>query len=253
MNPALRLAVGATVALAAAACVPTDESAQNPRFTLVVGIDVSGSFQNSGSYDNALKFAALYLEAHLNGFGGLNVPTAVFVGSVGGSRRGEAKTFHPIHDFLGKDADQIEADLREWFPSEDRLTDFNTFFAQSADLIKQRGLVLAPLNMVLFTDGVPDVSRDAAPVDPYSTIDVSPLEYLSRSVTVRILYPTPPVAASWRSSVSRRRVRLWTQDAEVMSGWSAQVRPELSMEDQDLLWTWVTDNVDFRVRRERIL
>jgi hypothetical protein len=25
------------------------------------------------------------------------------------------------------------------------------------------------------------------------------------------------------------------------------------MADQDLLWTWVLDNVDFRVRRERIL
>ena len=250
MKPALRLAVGAMVALAA--CVPTDEAARTPRYTLVMGIDVSGSFHNSGSYDDALRFAALYLEAHLNGFGGLQVPTAVFVGSVGGSRRGEAKTFHPIHDFLGKDRKQIEADLREWFPSEDQLTDFNTFFAQSAELIKQRGLTLAPLNLVLFTDGVPDVARDLDE-DPYTTIDVSPLEYLSRSVTIRVLYPTPIVASSWRSGVSRRRVRLWTQDAEVMRGWSAQLGPGLAMEEQEPLWTWVLDNVDFRVRRERIL
>ena len=250
MKPALRLAVGAMVALAA--CVPTDEAARTPRYTLVMGIDVSGSFHNSGSYDDALRFAALYLEAHLNGFGGLQVPTAVFVGSVGGSRRGEAKTFHPIHDFLGKDRKQIEADLREWFPSEDQLTDFNTFFAQSAELIKQRGLTLAPLNLVLFTDGVPDVAQDLDE-DPYTTIDVSPLEYLSRSVTIRVLYPTPIVASSWRSGVSRRRVRLWTQDAEVMRGWSAQLGPGLAMEEQEPLWTWVLDNVDFRVRRERIL
>jgi hypothetical protein len=238
--------------VALAACVPTDEAARTPRYTLVIGIDVSGSFQNSGSYDDALRFAALYLEAHLNGFGGLQVPTAVFVGSVGGSRRGEAKTFHPIHDFLGKDRKQIEADLREWFPSEDQLTDFNTFFAQSADLINQRGLTLAPLNLVLFTDGVPDVARDLDE-DPYTTIDVSPLEYLSRSVTIRVLYPTPIVASSWRSGVARRRVRLWTQDAEVMRGWSAQLGPGLAMEEQEPLWTWVMDNVDFRVRRERIL
>ena len=251
MKSALRLAVGAMVALAA--CVPTDEAARAPRYTLVMGIDVSGSFHNSGSYDDALRFAAYYLEAHLNGFGGLQVPTAVFVGSVGGSRRGEAKTFHPIHDFLSKDRDQIEADLREWFPSEDQLTDFNTFFAQAADLIKQRGLTLAPLNVVLFTDGVPDVAGGSGSEDPYTTIDVSPLEYLSRSVTVRVLYPTPTVASSWRSGVSRRRVRLWTQDAEVMRGWDAQFRPGLAMEEQDLLWTWVLDNVDFRVRRERIL
>jgi hypothetical protein len=70
---------------------------------------------------------------------------------------------------------------------------------------------------------------------------------------VRILYPTPPVAASWRSNVARKRVRLWTQDAEVMAGWNAQVRPNLDMEEQELLWVWVADNVDFRVRRERIL
>ena len=250
MKPALRLAVGAMVAVAA--CVPTDEAARAPRYTLVMGIDVSGSFHNSGSYDDAVKFAAYYLEAHLNGFGGLQVPSAVFVGSVGGSRRGEAKAFHPIHDFLGKDGDQIEADLREWFPSEDQFTDFNTFFEQAADLIKQRGLVLAPLNMVLFTDGVPDVARGSQE-DPYTSIDVSPLEYLSRSVTIRVLYPSPTVASSWRRGVARRRVRLWTQDAEVMRGWDAQFRPGVAMEEQDLLWTWVLDNVDFRVRRERIL
>ena len=251
MKRVLRFAVGGLLALAA--CVPSEESARAPRYTLVIGIDVSGSFQNSGSYDDALRFAAHYLEAHLNGFGGLQVPTAVFVGSVGGTRQGEAKTFHPIHDFLGHDRDQIEADLRKWFPSEDQLTDFNTFFVQAADLIKARGLTLAPLNMVLFTDGVPDVTGDSQPVDPYTAIDVSPLEYLSRSVTVRVLYPSPTVAASWRSGVSRRRVRLWTQDAEVMMGWNAQVRPDIAMEEQELLWTWVSDNVDFRVRRERIL
>lgn len=82
MKPALRLALGAMVVLAA--CVPTDETMRTPRYTLVMGIDVSGSFHNSGSYDDALRFAAYYLEAHLNGFGGLQVPTSVFVGSVGG-------------------------------------------------------------------------------------------------------------------------------------------------------------------------
>ena len=251
MKPVAPFAVGAL--LAVAACVPAGESARAPRYTLMVGIDVSGSFHSSGSYDDAVRFAAHYIEAHLNGFGDLRVPTDVFVGSVGGTRQGEAKTFHPIHDFLGKDRDQIEADLREWFPSEDQLTDFNTFFAQAADLINQRGLTLAPLNVVLFTDGVPDVERGSEPVDPYAAIDVSPLEYLSRSVTLRVLYPTPSVAANWRSGVSRKRVRLWTQDAEVMRGWDAQVRAGLAIEEQDLLWTWVTDNVDFRVRRERIL
>ena len=250
MKRILRLALGGALALAA--CVPTDEEPRTPRFTLVIGIDVSGSFRNSGSYDDALSFTSHYIEAHLKGFGDLQVPSDVFVGAVGGERRGEAKTFHPIHDFQGKDSDQIEADLREWFPSDDQLTDFNTFFVQAADLMKSRGLTLAPLNMVLFTDGVPDVSGSEG-MNPYETIDLGPLEYLSRSVTVRVLYPTPPVASSWRSGVSRRRVRLWTQDREVMVGWNAQVKPDLAIEDQELLWKWVMDNVDFRVRRERIL
>ena len=114
MKRTFRFAVAGALALAA--CVPTEEG-QTPRYTLVVGIDVSGSFRNSGSYDDALSFAAHYLEAHINGFGGLQVPTDVFVGSVGGQRRGEAKTFHPIHDFLGKDRNRIEADLKAWFPS----------------------------------------------------------------------------------------------------------------------------------------
>jgi len=236
-----------------AACVPTDDAARAPRYTLIMGIDVSGSFQNSGNYDDAIEFAATYLEAHLNGFGGLRVPTDVFVGSVGGSRRGEAKTFHPIHDFRGKGQEQIQADLLEWFPSADQLTDFNTFFSQTAELIQQRGLTLAPLNVVIFSDGIPDVSGDVVPDDRYKTIDVSPLEYLSRSVTVRLLYPDPTVAARWRGDVSRRRVRLWTQDHEVMAGWQAQMQPNVRLEEQDLLWGWVADNVDFRVRRERIL
>ena len=48
--------------LALAACVPDENSARAPRYTLVIGIDVSGSFQNSGSYDDALSFAAHYLD-----------------------------------------------------------------------------------------------------------------------------------------------------------------------------------------------
>lgn len=240
-------------ALALSACVPSADSARTPKYTMVLGIDVSGSFLRSGRYDDAIDFAAHYLYAHLNGFGGLRVPTAVFVGSVGGTRPGEAKTFHPIHDFQNKTPEQIDADLREWFPPEDRLTDFNTFFLQASDLIKQRGLILSPLNIVLFTDGVPDVSRSAEAENPYEAIDVSPLEFLSRSVTVRLLYPDPTVAANWRREVSRRRVRLWTQDAEVMDGWRAQLQPGLPLEEQAALWTWIKDNVDFRVRRERII
>ena len=91
MNRAAWFAVGGLLALAA--CVPSDDSARAPRYTLMIGIDVSGSFQNSGSYEDAVRFASHYLEAHLNGFGGLQVPTDVFVGSVGGTTQGKRRRF----------------------------------------------------------------------------------------------------------------------------------------------------------------
>ncbi len=233
-------------------CTPASDSARAPKYTMVIGIDVSGSFLDSGKYDDAVRFAALYIYAHLNGFGDLRVPSALFVGSVGGMRPGEAKTFHPIHDFQGKSPEQLDLDLRAWFPPEDNLTDFNTFFSQVSDLVKQRGLILSPLNVVLFSDGIPDLTAGQEATERYSTLDVSPLEYLSRSVTVRLLYPDPTVATEWRRNVQRRRVRLWTQDAEVMDGWTAQFKEDLTFEEQDELWAWISDNVDFRVRRERI-
>jgi hypothetical protein len=111
------LAAGAALALAA--CAPAQGGAP-PRNTLVIGIDVSGSFR--GHYDDAIDFAAHYLYGHLNGLGGLRPPTAVFVGSVGGEQVGEVKSFHPIHDFTGKSIEQIAASLREWFPQQDLVT-----------------------------------------------------------------------------------------------------------------------------------
>ena len=247
MSP--RRAVAATVlaaALGLTGCAPA-ESGSTPRNTLVMGIDVSGSFRRH--YDDAIEFTALYLYGHLNGLGGLRVPTAVFVGSVGGEQAGEVKSFHPIHDFQGKSVEQIAASLREWFPMQDQVTDFSTFFDRAATLIKRQNLVLAPLNVVLVSDGLPDVP--AVPGDslgPYAQVQVGPLEYLSRSTTVRLLYPTPTVAVRWERGVERNRVRLWTVDAQVMAGWREQMVPGVPLNAQERLWKWIADNVDFRVR-----
>jgi hypothetical protein len=233
-------------ALALAAGAPA-QSGTPPRNTLVVGIDVSGSFRRH--YDDAIDFAAHYLYGHLNALGGLRAPTAVFVGSVGGERAGEVKSFHPIHDFQGKGVADIAASLREWFPQQDQVTDFNTFFDRAATLVKRQNLVLAPLEVVILTDALPDVP--ATPGDtlgPYRQVQVGPLEYLSRSTTVRLLYPTPTVAVNWERGVDRRRVRLWTVDAQVMAGWRGQLTPGAPPEAQDGLWKWISDNVDFRVR-----
>jgi hypothetical protein len=77
---------------------------------------------------------------------------------------------------------------------------------------------------------------------------VDELEFLSRNITVRLLYPTPTVAVGWEKGVKRDRVRLWTLDAQVMGGWHAQLASDRSPDAQAKLWRWVDDNVDFRVR-----
>ncbi len=78
--------------------------------TLFIGVDVSGSFKHD--YDNAMIFLAHYIYGHLHELGGLAKPQALFVASIGGKKSGEPKSFHPIHDFEGKDIEQIKK-LRE--------------------------------------------------------------------------------------------------------------------------------------------
>jgi hypothetical protein len=66
------------------------------------------------------------------------------------------------------------------------------------------------------------------------------------------LYTSPQVAVRWEQEVPRRRVRMWTVDDEVMDGWSSQIAPGRALEQQEALWTWIKENVDFRVRRRLI-
>ena len=248
----LRLGVPLAAALLVGCSRAEDQEADKPATsTLILGIDVSGSFRDARLYDDAVEFAANYIYAHLNGLGGLKVPTSVFVASVGGARPGEPKAFHPINDFQNRSVAQIAADLRAWYPSTDEYTDFNAFFQRVSGLIKERGLILAPLNVIVLSDGVPDVppgTKLAAGETPYQRIDLSPLEYLSRSVTVRLLYASPTVGENWKKQVRRKRVRLWTEEAQVMAGWHTQVKPDVPLDQQADLWKWVADNVDFRVR-----
>ncbi|GAC1454025.1 MAG: hypothetical protein PVSMB1_02880 [Gemmatimonadaceae bacterium] len=235
----------AILAMLLFACAPNPQSERVAKSTLVVGIDVSGSFRSGGRYDSAIDFAANYLYAHIHGLGGLRVPTALFVGTVGGDVPGETKSFQPIHTFQGMTVREIATFLRREYPSRDGLTDFNPFFSRVATLIQRQGLVLAPLNVVILSDGVPDAPGIAG---RYDRIDVSPLEYLSRSVTVRVLFPSPTIAVDWEHKVKRHRVRMWTVDNEVMATWRKQYAPDASPEGQGALWKWISDNVDFRVR-----
>jgi hypothetical protein len=244
MRRALASAVLAALVLG---CTPPKDGPP-PRSTLVVGLDVSGSFRKSGKFDDALEFAALYIYAHMKGFRGLKQPTDVFIGTMGGQKTGEAKTFHPIQDITGKSPAQIEASLRAWFPEMDPITDYNAFFERVAVHVQRQNLGLQPLSVVMFSDGVPDIPG-AKGDELYRRINVKPLEFLSRSVTVRLLYASPRVAQRWEKNVPRKRVRLWTQDADVMRGWRRHMVASKPMERQDSLWSWMENVVDFRVRR----
>ena len=250
----MRRAAGLALALSVLACAPSGRAGP-PRSTLIIGLDISGSFRHNPAFAGAIEFAALYIYGHLNGVGGLQQNTAIFVGELGGERPGQAKVFHPIQDLSGLSPDQIAANLRGWFPQEDPITDFNAFFQRAALHVRRNNLALAPLNVVLFSDGEPDypgASRMTAD-EKYKRVDLSPMEYLSRNVTVRLLYAAPPIAQLWEREVPRKRVRLWTQDAEVMRGWRRHVVEGAPMAKQDSLWSWVQNVVDVRVRRERVL
>lgn len=234
------------VASALAGCAPKTDS-QKPRLTMFVGVDTSGSFGSSGYYDDSITFLAHYLYGHLNNLGGLAVPRELFVGSIGGRSADEPKAFHPIHDFVGKTVEQIEADLRAWFPPIDTLTDFNAFFRQVARISKERNLVLAPISLVVVSDGIPDANGQTGAA-AYASLDLSSLEYLTRNLTLRLTYASPKVGDQWRRLVPRQRVRMWTVEAEVMKGWKEQMAPDVELAQQERLWKWVRDNVDYRVR-----
>jgi hypothetical protein len=209
---------------------------------------VSGSFRKSGKFEDAIEFAALYIYAHMKGFRDLRQPTDVFIGTMGGQKTSEAKTFHPIQDLTGKSPAQIEASLRAWFPETDPITDYNAFFERISVHVQRQNLGLQPLSIVMFSDGIPDIPG-AKGDELYRRIDVKPLEFLSRSVTVRLLYASPRVAQRWEKHVPRKRVRLWTQDADVMQGWRRHMVASTPLERQDSLWSWMEKVVDFRVRR----
>jgi hypothetical protein len=249
-----RMIAGVALLGVLVSCKPP-QNAPPPRSTLVVGLDVSGSFRQTPHFNDALDFAALYIYAHLHGLHGLRQATDIFVGSLGGERPGQPKTFHPIQDLTEKSPGQIAASLRAWFPETDPITDFNGFFERLSVHIRRQNLVLAPLNVVMFTDGMPDFpgAGHLSAAARFAKVDMSPLEYLSRSVSVRVLYVRPQVAQDWERLVKRQRVRIWTQDSDIMKGWRRHELSGVPLEQQDSLLSWMDKIVDFRVRRGKII
>ena len=233
----------------------SDESnSANPRLSMFVGMDISGSFMNSKHFDDSMNFLAHYLYAHLNGIGGLEVPNVLYVSSIGGARENEPKTFFPKQTFENKSIKEIEAKLKEIFPKSvsNPFTDYNAFFEQVALTVKNKNLVLRPISIVMISDGIPDVGSEGK--SDFKSIVVRPLEQLARSVTIRLLYTTAVVGRDWQTKVPRQRVKIWTQDAQVMVSWKdpSIMLPETAFEKQERFISWIKDNVDFGVRSRRV-
>lgn len=225
------------------------------RLVIFVGVDISGSFMDGKYFDDSIEFLARYIHAHVNGLGGMEIPNAMFVGSIGGVRKDEAKTLFPIEAFQDRSVEQIEATLREMFPRnrQNPFTDYNAFFEQVADMVDQRKLILKPLSIVLLTDGEPDLGHGTQ-TQKFRSIALKPLENLSRNITVRLLYTDAVTAKNWRDEVPRKRVKVWTQDAIVMAEWKnpKTMVPDKPFAEQEKFFSWVRDNVDFQPRLRRV-
>lgn len=221
---------------------------KTPRLAMFVGVDISGSFIGSSQFDDSLLFLATYIHTHLNGKGGAEKPKDLFVGSIGGEKPNEPKTFLPIHVFEDKSIQEIQQKLKGLFPKskKNEYTDFNAFFKHISETIKNRKMILRPISVVMLTDGKPDHPKWKGSMDQkFRQIDLSPLEGISRNVTVRVLYTNAVVGNKWQTQIPRKRVKVWTADAKVMKYWSSfPTRPKFHR--------WLRDSVDFEVRSRRV-
>jgi hypothetical protein len=227
----------------------TVDGKPQPRLAMFVGVDISGSFISTGYFDESLKFLSHYIYAHLHGMGGLEKPKVLFVSSIGGAEPGEPKAFYPIHVFENRSVDEIHQRLQEIFPKDDpnNFTDFNAFFEQIALTIRNQRLVMSPISVVMVSDGIPDVTKNGE--TNYRSIDLSPVERYSRNITIRLLYTNPVTGKAWETEIPRRRIKIWTQSATVMTTWndSTIYVPGKPIAKQEQWLDWTVDNVDYGV------
>jgi hypothetical protein len=229
--------------------------AEKPRLVMFVGMDISGSFQKTAHYADSINFLANYLYAHLKGLGGLEVPHSLFVGSIGGQKIDEPKTMYPIQAFENASVEEIKKKLEEIFPAKksNPFTDFNAFFEQISNTIKNKKLLLKPVSIVMISDGIPDAVK-VKQKNIFKAMNLSSLEQVSRNITLRLLYTDAVTGQKWLDQVPRKRVKVWKQDAIVMAGWKDPkiFLPDTKIEKQDRFFNWVKDNVDFNARLQRV-
>ena len=134
-------------------------SASKGNLVMFIGIDISGSFKKLRG--DALKFISHYLYAHLHGCGGFKQLKSLFVGSIGGARPDEPKTFYPIETFKYKSIADIEKQLWKIFL---RVNPINTPTTMPISIRWQplcaiKKLVMKPTEIILLSDGIPDAPK----------------------------------------------------------------------------------------------
>ena len=154
-----------------------------------------------------------------------------------------------------KTVGEIREKLREIFPrtKPNPFTDYNAFFAQVAHTVKNKNLILRPVEVVMISDGKPDVIHREGRIG-YSSLNLSPIEGLARSVAVRLLYTDAVTGQDWLKKVPRRNIKLWTQDAKVMVYWRDPdiMVPGKPLHAQKKFFRWMKENVDFGVRARTV-
>ena len=236
-----------------------EEVEQKPRETLFIGLDISGSFLRGKHFDDSLSFLSHYIYMHINGIGEASVPANVFVGSIGGSRPGEPKAFYPIDDFkYANSPDEIHRFLKIKFPKtkSNPFTDFNAFFKQIRSFVLQRKLQSKPTTILMISDGEPDISSKGKKIrKDFCGIDLKPLEKLTRNITLRLLYTSPTIGEKWKTLIPRNRVKIFTQDAEVMTSWKKKkiFQPQKKMKEKRRLHEWLARNVDLGVPKQNVV
>lgn len=226
-----------------------------PRFVLFVGVDISGSFLRGRYFKDSIHFLANYLYGHVNGLGDMEQAQYLFVGSIGGAKPGEPKTFFPIETFQNKNVKEIEVELNSIFPrnKENPITDFNAFFVQISEFVRNRNLSMRPIGVVMLSDGFPSLNPSDKKPD-FKSITLEPLENLSRNVTLRVLYTKADIAMGWATLVPRNRVKVWSQDDRVMSTWKDPkiFLPKTKFDKQERFFSWLKNNVDFPVQSRTV-
>jgi len=103
------------LALSVVACSPS-QTGRDARSTLVIGLDISGSFRRTPVSAGRIEFASLYIYGHLTGSADCSRTRRSSWGA-GGERTGQAKVFHPSRIFRGRRPAQIATDLRGVVPA----------------------------------------------------------------------------------------------------------------------------------------